>query len=69
MFIIFGKGHLDYLLAEFTNDYNTTRSHSERDNLPPIRDVPEEIEKLSLDEIEIKSYVGGLVKSFGRKAA
>ena len=49
--------------------YNTVRSHSERDNLPPIRNLPEEIEKLSLDEIEINSHVGGLVKSFERKAA
>jgi hypothetical protein len=41
----------------------------ERDNLPPLRDVPDEIETLALDNIEVKSYVGGLVKSFERKAA
>ena len=41
----------------------------ERDHLPPIRDVPEEVEMLKLDQIEMKSYVGGLVKSFERKAA
>jgi hypothetical protein len=40
-----------------------------RENLPPIRDVPEEVETLTLDQIEVKSYVGGLVKSFERKAA
>lgn len=41
----------------------------ERDFLPPIRDVPEEIETLTMDQIEVKSYAGGLVKSFERKAA
>ena len=49
--------------------YNTRQSHMQRDHLPPIRDVPEEVETLRLDQIEVKSYVGGLVKSFERKAA
>ena len=42
---------------------------TERDHLPPIRDVPDEVETLKLDQIEVKSHVGGLVKSFERKAA
>jgi hypothetical protein len=41
----------------------------ERDNLPPVREEPEEVATLKLDEIKVKSYVGGLVKSFERKAA
>jgi hypothetical protein len=36
----------------------------ERDHLPPVRDVPDEVETLKLNQIEVKSYVGGLVKSF-----
>ena len=68
-FIIFGKRHLDFLLVEFTSYYNTTRSHSERDNLPPIREVPEEVASLKLNEVVVKSHVGGSVKSFERKAA
>jgi putative transposase len=68
-FIVFGKRHLDYLVSEFVVYYNNHRSHMERDWLPPIRDVPEEVETLKLDQIEVKSYVGGLVKSFERKAA
>ena len=68
-FIVFGKRHMDYLTSEFVTYYNTRRSHMERDHLPPIRDVPEVVDVLRLDEIEIKSYVGGLVKSFERKAA
>jgi putative transposase len=68
-FIIFGKRHLDYLVSEFIEYYNKQRSHMERDWLPPVREEPEEVETLNLDQIEVKSYVGGLVKSFERKAA
>jgi hypothetical protein len=35
--------------------------------LPPIRDVPEEVATLTMDQIEVKEYVGGLVKSFERR--
>jgi hypothetical protein len=41
----------------------------ERDYLPPVRKQPDEVETLTMDQIEVKSYVGGLVKSFERKAA
>lgn len=68
-FIVFGKRHLDYLTSEFTSYYNTRRAHMERDNLPPVREAPEEVETLAMDQIEVKTYVGGLVKSFERKAA
>ncbi len=68
-FIIFGKRHLDYVVGEFVDYYNHHRSHMERDWLPPIRDVPDEVETLTMEQIEVKSYVGGLVKSFERKAA
>ena len=45
--ILFGKRHLDHVLAEFTEYYNTIR----------------------LKQVQVNSYVGGLVKSFERKAA
>ncbi|QDU92605.1 integrase core domain-containing protein [Lignipirellula cremea] len=68
-FIVSGKRHLYYLTAEFTSHYNTRRAHMESDHLPPVREEPEEVEKLKMDQIEVKSYVGGLVKSFERRAA
>jgi putative transposase len=69
-FIVFGKKHLDYLVSEFVTYYNTTRSHMERGYLPPVRSgEPEEVETLKLDEVVVRSHVGGLVKSFERKAA
>ena len=68
-FIIFGKRHLDYLLAEFVDYYNHTRSSMVRDHLPPVREVPDEVDLLRLDQVEVRSHVGGLVRSFHRKAA
>jgi hypothetical protein len=41
----------------------------ERDWLPPVREEPEEVESLKLNQVEVKEYVGGLVRSFQRKAA
>ncbi|HCS54027.1 MAG TPA: hypothetical protein DIW81_20980 [Planctomycetaceae bacterium] len=68
-FIVFGKKHLDYLTDEFTSYYNKKRSHMERDHLPPIRGEPDEVATISIDQIEVKRYVGGLIKSFERKVA
>ncbi len=68
-FIVFGRRHLDYLTDSFVEYYNHHRSHMERDHLPPIRELPDNVETIALDELEVRSYVGGLVKSFDRKAA
>ena len=68
-FIVFGKQHLDHLVSEFVAYYNTTRPHMERDHLSPVRQELDEFISLRLDQIEVKSYVGGLVKGFERKAA
>ncbi len=69
-FILFGKRHLDYLLREFVPYYNTKRSSMVREHLPPVRDEePDEVPTVKLDQIEVKSYVGGLVKGLGRRAA
>jgi putative transposase len=67
-FIIFGKRHLDYLVTSFVDYYNAQRSHMEREHLPPVREEPHEVVKFKRDSVEIKSYVGGLVPSFERKA-
>lgn len=68
-FIIFGKQHLDHLRSEVTAYYNEARTHSERDHLPSICALPANVEALTLDEVEVKTYVSGLVKLFERKAA
>ena len=48
---------------------NTIHSHTERNHLPPVHAVPDEVPKLDRDPIIVRSYVGGLVKSFERNAA
>lgn len=68
-FIVFGKRHLDYLVSAFVSYYNQHRSHMERDHLPPIREAPDDVDTLLLEQVEVTSHVGGLVKSFERKAA
>lgn len=68
-FILFGKKHLDFIVAEFRDCYNKTRSHCERESLPPFRTVPNEISSIKLTEVEVELHVGGLEKSFVRKAA
>ena len=50
-FIIFDKQHLDYLIFEFVDYYNNHRSHMERDWLPPVREEPEEVATLKMDQI------------------
>jgi putative transposase len=68
-FILFGKAHLDHVVQSFVVYYNARRSHMEREHLPPIRNEPDEVQKFQRSTIEMKSYVGGLVHSFERKAA
>lgn len=69
-FIVFGQRHLDFLNSEFSTYYNTVRSHMERDHLPPVRCTkPDEVKSLQVSEVFVKSHVGGLVKSFERRAA
>ena len=68
-FILFGKAHVDYIARSFVSYYNARRSHMEREHLPPIREEPEGVVKFKRESVEVKSYVGGLVQSFERKAA
>ena len=68
-FIFFGRNHLDFVVASFGDYYNQRRAHSSRDSLPPIREIPDEVKSLKMEQIQVKSYVGGLIKSFERKAA
>lgn len=68
-FIVFGKRHLDYLIAEYMAYYNRQRPHASRDNLPPQREIPREEKALSIDQVEVDVRLGGLLKSFRKRAA
>ena len=63
-FLCFGLSHLDYLLREFAEYYNTVRPHSAMGNRPlaphePIRDGP----------IRRHSRLGGVLNHYYRDAA
>ncbi len=63
-FICFGQTHLDYVLREYVDYYNTVRPHSAIGNAPlaphePIRDGP----------IRRASRLGGLLNHYYREAA
>ena len=53
-FILFGHRHLDHIVGQWGDYYNKIRSHMEREHLPPIRDIPEEVPKLDRDQIIIR---------------
>ena len=63
-FIVFGKRHLDHLITEFVTYYNTRRSRVPRDHLPPIRDVPEEVETLRLESICLQALAKNPAERF-----
>ena len=49
--------------------YNGIRSHTECGHLPPTAKPPDELATVERDKIVVRTYVGGLVKAFERKAA
>ena len=68
-FIIFGRQHLDYLVGSYVEYFNHVRSHSTQEHLPPVCEPPVEVAVLGIEDVEVNSHVGGLIKSFSRKAA
>ena len=42
-FILFGRRHLDHIVAEYVDYFNKQRAHSSRGNLPPLAEPPEEV--------------------------
>ena len=48
---------------------NKLRSHTEREHLPPVHVVPDELQNPDREQIVVKSDESGLAKSLDRKAA
>ena len=69
-FIAFGHEHLNYLIREFVEYYNSARPHSNKSHRPPCEqtDVPE-WETIKLDEVCCDEKLGGVIKSMRRRAA
>ncbi|TWT60683.1 hypothetical protein Pan54_13970 [Rubinisphaera italica] len=53
-FIVCGKQHLDHLVGEFVDYYYRHRSSMVRDHLPPVREEPDDVDKLTMDECGYK---------------
>ena len=53
----------------FWDHYHFEWAQSSRDSRPPIRELPEKLASRKMEQIEVKSYVCGLVTSSEREAA
>ena len=73
-FVIFGTQHLDHLGKVFLEFYHRHRPHQGLDNVPPVRDKasrkkPDNTDTISLADIRCEKQLGGLLKSYSRRAA
>jgi putative transposase len=68
-FIIFGTQHMDVLCREYLEYYLTERPHQGRENEVLVGEKPPKESLLKLSDIRCQSRLGGLLKSYSRKAA
>ena len=78
-FVIFGEQHMDHVCAEFMAHYHEERPHQSLANAPIVtprkRGRPKtkrgkvEDEIVPLADVACKQRLGGLLKSYSRKAA
>ena len=66
-FIILGEKHLNYLVQEYVEFYNSCRPHSAVGHLPPCRDGPPS--ELTAGRVLCEERLGGLLKHYYREAA
>ena len=69
-FVIVAQRHLNYVCREFTAHYNRERPHEPRSHLPPACETPPEpVKTLSARDIVCTTRLGGLLRSYERRAA
>jgi putative transposase len=75
-FIVFGRSHMDVLCSQFRDHYHLERPHQGLDNelieKPPTKEgkkVIEEPDTIRLSDVRCHERLGGLLKSYTRKAA
>ena len=75
-FIVFGERHMSLLCSEFAEHYHQERPHQGLENALPTRLKSKKPDKLRdpaettrLSDIRCKERLGGLLKSYSRKAA
>ena len=69
-FIVTGEQHFNHILKSAQDWYNSERSHSSRDHLPPGWDKPPKVDNTVIpSEIICTTRLGGLLNSYSRRAA
>jgi putative transposase len=69
-FVVVGERHLNHINREAMAWYNKERPHSARDHLPPACEKPPEAQvSLKMSEVVCTTRLGGLLKSYSRRAA
>ena len=78
-FVVFGERHMDHVCQEYISHYHAERPHQSLDNVPVTapkkRGRPKtkrgklEDELLSPGDVRCTQQLGGLLKSYGRRAA
>jgi putative transposase len=68
-FLIFGEAHLRHLLKVFLDYYHELRPHQGLDNVPPSGARPPAPGACPAGQVECHEFLGGLLKSYHRKAA
>jgi putative transposase len=68
-FVVFGAEHMDVLCSEYLEYYHTERPHQGRENELLVGNPPQRGELLKLSDVRCTTRLGGLLKSYQRKAA
>jgi len=70
-FVVFGERHLEFLIREFEDYYNTVRPHQGIENrtIGVIPFPQPDIGPPKLSVVECDSHLGGLLRHYDRKAA
>ena len=69
-FVIVAPRHLNYITRNAMAWYNHERPHSARDHLPPACEKPPERQvSLKMSDVVCTTRLGGLLKSYSRRAA
>ena len=69
-FVIVTERHLNHVCRQFEAWYNTERPHEARGHLPPASEsAPEERQTIRHGDVVCTTRLGGLLKSYSRRAA
>lgn len=71
-FVIFGESHMDHVCKEYLEYYHTERPHQGQgieNELLITKRMATPVDAIPLDEVRCSERLGGLLKSYSRKAA